>query len=254
MKKEIIYYTDNKIPESMATAVKNQIAKSNLPIISVSLKPIDFGINFVLDLEPSVISMFTQILTGLEASDADIVFLTEHDVLYHPCHFDFIPQAGDIYYFNANNWRWKYPVDYFITYDHLTSLSGICASRGLLLNHYRRRMDWIAKQGYEDGRDPNWARKMGYEPGKLRRRGGFMDEKTAEWRSAFPNIDIRHKRTITPPKVTLDSFKHLPSNWREVMFDEVPGWEHLNFQDLKDIVDGTGTSHIEAQVHPAVSA
>lgn len=250
MKKGIIYYTDNRIPESMAQMVREQMEIRGLSIISVSLKPINFGENIVLNLSPSVLTMFTQILTGLEASSADIVFLAEHDVFYHPSHFDFFPMEDDVYYFNANNWRWKFPIDHFITYDHLTSLSGICACRKLLLNHYRRRMAWIAKKGYEDGRDPNWARKMGYEPGKLRRRGGFMDEKTEEWRSAFPNIDIRHKRTLTPPKVTLDSFRHLPTNWQEATFDQIPGWNHLSFRDLLEMVNlGSRASHTEKEVH-----
>jgi hypothetical protein len=221
---EIIYYTNNKLDKKIMEIVQAQLLKMNIPIINISLSPMNFGTNIVLNLSPSVITMFKQILTGLNSSTADYVFFTEHDVLYHPSHFDFVPSRDDVYYFNTNVWRWKYPEDYFITYDHLISLSGICANRLLLKRHYEKRLAHIESRGWEDGRDPNWARKIGYEPGKPRRKGGFLDEKTDERKSLFPNIDIRHKRTITPPKVTLDSFRHLPTNWQQTTMNNISGW------------------------------
>ena len=206
-------------------AVQERIAESNLPIIAVSLKPVKFGhINIVWPANPSVMAMFKQITIGLELSRAKYVFLAEHDVLYHNSHWKFTPPRDDTYYYNVNVWRWDYPKDRFITYDGLRSLSGLCANRELLLNHYRKRLEVIKKNGFEDGRDPNWARKMGYEPGKSRKRGGFMDEPIEEWRSEFPNIDIRHRRTITPPKVTLDSFRHKPEGWLETTMAGIEGW------------------------------
>jgi len=225
---EIVYYTHNQLPDSLMSVVQRQILKSRLPIISVSLKPINFGENIVFDSEPSVITMFKQIYAGLQAATEDFVFLCEHDVLYHPSHFDFIPIMPDVYYYNTNVWRWDYPKDRLICYDHLISLSGLCASRELLLSHYQQRLQLIADKGLEDGRDPNWARKMGYEPGKRRRRGGFLDETIVEWQSPYPNIDIRHKRTITPPKVTLDSFRHQPTGWKESEWKQIDGWDLCN--------------------------
>lgn len=225
LSKNIIYYTDNRLPEHIMSAVQKTIEMAGLPIVCVSLKPLDFGdIRIVSELQPSVITMFRQILSGLSASDGDIVFFAEHDVLYNISHWDFVPLRDDTYYYNTNVWRWDYPRNRFITYDSLRSLSGICAYRKLLLNHYKKRIAHIEAMGFEDGRDPNWARKMGYEPGKAVRRGGFMDEQVEEWKSPFPNIDIRHKRTITPPKVTLDSFRHQPDGWLETTMSEIEGW------------------------------
>lgn len=227
MKRDIIYYTDNRLKDAIQKPVQKQLLKSGINIINVSLQPMDFGHNIVVGLQPSVITMFKQILIGLNVSKADYVFFCEHDVLYHLSHFNFIPPKDNVYYFNVNVWRWKYPDDYFITYDGLISLSGICASRNLLLNHYTKRLEHIQTKGWEDGRDPNWARKIGYEPGKPKRKGGFLDEDVEFWRSEYPNIDIRHRRTITPPKVTLESFKHQPKNWQVTTFDKIPGWDNL---------------------------
>ena len=65
---------------------------------------------------------------------------------------------------------------------------------------------------------------MGYEPGKKRIRGGFLDEKVEEWRPQYPNIDLRHRNTHTPLKVTLNRFRCTPTNWKETTLENVPGW------------------------------
>lgn len=74
MTKGIIYYTDNRLDEEMNKKVRGQIFKSGLPVVSCSLKPIDFGKNIVLDLERGPVTMVRQILTALESSEAEYVF------------------------------------------------------------------------------------------------------------------------------------------------------------------------------------
>ena len=69
--------------------------------------------------------MVKQILTALENSTTDYVFFTEHDVLYPKCHFDFTPPRDDIFYYNANVWRWFYPEDTAITHDRMLPLSSL---------------------------------------------------------------------------------------------------------------------------------
>jgi len=222
--KTILYYTDNRLDEPIFSDVQTQLLKSNLPIVSVSLKPIYFGENIVLEnLKPSYPTMVTQIITALENTNSDVVFFCEHDVLYHPSRFDFTPARKDIYYYNLNTWRWDYPNDRVIRYDRLISLSGLCVYRELALDHYWRRLKRIQLiEAKNDGGEPSWVRKMGYEPGtKKKKRGGFSDEDFETWSSKYPDIDIRHKGTFSPPKVTLESFKHLPTGWQEKKASEV---------------------------------
>ncbi len=171
--------------------------------------------------------MVDQILTALMNSAGKYVFFCEHDVLYHPSHFDFVPPTDDIYYYNVNNYRWLFPEDYLITYSGLTSLSSLCCNRDLAIRHYRYRLQLIEEQGLDKirGREPRWARRFGYEPGtKKRRKGGVTDEEHVKRYSELPNIDIRHRRTFSQPKVTLDSFIHPPDDFRQVPMDEIPGW------------------------------
>jgi hypothetical protein len=229
MSSGVIYYTDCLIEDPIKSIVQKHISDSGLPIVSSSLKPIDFGINSVVDKERGYATMVEQILTALENLNTDIVFFCEHDVLYPKCHFDFTPPRDDIYYYNRNIWRWDYPRDLLITYKGLVSLSGLCAYRGLVLDHYQRRHKKIIENGWDKiiSKEPSWARKMGYEPGtKKKKRGGFSDEEFDTWSSYIPIVDIRHEGTYTRTKVTLDSFKHPPdpSTWKETTLEKIPGW------------------------------
>lgn len=226
MTKSIIYYTHNRLDKDIMEKCQKQLLKTGLPIISVSLEPLKFGENIVIPGQSSIITMYNQIFTGLSQAQADTVFFCEHDVLYHESHFDFTPPKPDVYYYNVNVWRWRYLKNWFITYDHLVSLSGLCGNRDLLLEHYRRRLDLVATKGWEDGHNPGWARKMGHEPGKPVSRGGVWDEPFEEYVSAYPNLDIRHGSNMTPEKMTLESFRRKPTGWREGTFDDaITGWE-----------------------------
>jgi hypothetical protein len=234
--KGIIYYSDNKLPEPIFSSVQKQILKSGLPIVSTTLSPTQFGKNFVMELKPGFVTMLRQITKALSESGAYYVFFCEHDVLYPLSHFDFTPPRDNIFYYNANVWRWKYPENLVITYDRLISLSGLCVNREFALNHYRTRLNKIKKMNLDKDKrhEPDWARKWGYEPGtKKMKRGGFSDDDFETWMSKYPIIDIRHSKTFSPPKVTLESFKHLPNNWQETTLDKIPGWNlkelfHLN--------------------------
>lgn len=230
--KGIIYYTSNDLPDPLFSTVQDYILQAELPITSVSLKPMALGFNIVLEEEPSYSTMVKQILTALENAKEDYVFFCEHDVLYHKTHFDFIPPRDDIYYYNANNWRWRPPDLHVVNYDRLISLSGLCVNRELALKHYRIRLDALEQAGLIDVKgEPEWVRKRGYEPGtKKKKRGGLTDEDFEIWKSEYPNIDIRHSGTFSPPKITKDSFKHPPINWNELPIKYVQGWDLKNIK------------------------
>jgi hypothetical protein len=229
MLKGIIYYTDCRADKRILLAAQEYIAASGLPISSCSLKPIDFGNTvMVLDKERSYTTMVEQIILALDFLNSDYVFFCENDVLYHNSHFDFIPERDDTYYYNVNNYRWMFGSKTAITYKDLVSLSALCCNRQLALTHYKYRLELIKERGLDkiNTREPKWARQFGYEPGtKKRRRGGVTDEDYMTWNSALPNVDIRHKRTFSPPKVSLEAFRHPPTNWKELPIEQIPGWD-----------------------------
>lgn len=238
MTKGIIYYTNNKLPEPIFSICQNQIKLAivgfhpAISITSTSLSPINFGKNIVVKGESGYVSMVSQIIKALEVSTADYVFFCEHDVLYHPSHFDFTPPKNDVFYYNLNNWRWDYPNNRLIKYDGLTSLSQLCVNRKLALKHYTARLEKMKEIGLEkfQMKDPHLARLWGYEPGlKKKRNGAFSEEKGDSWNSKYPNIDIRHNNTFSLPKVRLKDFKIKPTNWQETATDKIEGW------DLKEL-------------------
>ncbi len=229
----ILYYTENQCPEPLASVVRARLracANGN-QIISVSLKPInDFGTNVVLAGQSrGILTMFKQILAGLEASCADIVFLCEHDLLYSPSHFDFVPPRQDAYYYNLNVWKCDSITGQALHY-RTKQTSGLCAYRELLLGHYRRR---IAKCG-QNARDlqaqglpvknDGYSRHMGFEPGCHREPRGVDNYPALEWWSEQPNIDVRHGRNLTPSRWSQDEFRDKNSCQGWTMSDEVPGW------------------------------
>jgi hypothetical protein len=206
--KGIVYYTDNRCEETVLIAVQKQLKSCNLPIVSVSLKPIEFGENFVFKGERGRLTMFKQILTGLENSKADIIFFTEHDVLYHPSHFEFVPTRKDRFYYNENRWRVDLETGQALFYL-CPSTSGLCAYRDLLVEYYRHRVAKIEKEGYDH--------KEGYEP-------GLKTKALETWMSEFPNIDIRHGRNLTQSRWTQEEFKDKSTCLGWKIADEVPGW------------------------------
>jgi len=234
--KGIIYYTNNILrEESLFLAVQEQIKKSGLPIVSCSLKPINFGKNIVHNGKSGIISYFTQIHTALKNSTNKYVFFCEHDVFYHPSHFEFDPPSDDIFYYNTNVWRWYFYTDLISTNDNLMSVSGICANRELALNFYENRLKTIYARGYDKIRtrgNPLWARRMSYEPGKAN--GKTKKETRIEWKSKYPNIDVRHTRNITATKRGLTDFRRKPTGWQESSLDKLPGWDLKYLKSLRN--------------------
>ena len=237
MTKSVIFYTDMRLGKPIFPAVLEHIKESGLPIVSVSLKkPLDFGKNIVVQGERSYPTYIRQIKTALENSTTDYVFFCEHDCLYPKSHFDFTPPEDNIFYYNSNVWRWYFGRDTAINHKRMLPLSCLSVNREFALEHYKLREEHIERAGLDKfrSREPRWARLWGYEPGtKKKRRGGFSDDNFGVWYSEYPVVDIRHDRTFSKPKITLDSFKHKPEYWREIPIENIPGWDLRNLFGLK---------------------
>jgi len=174
--------------------------------------------------------MFKQILAGLEASAAKVIFFCEHDVLYHRSHFNFIPPKKDTFYYNLNVWKVRREDGHALKVDDCKQTSGLCAWRELLLECYRKRVEWVEKNGY--------TRYMGFEPGTRSPLTGIDSYKAESWMSKYPNIDIRHEHNLTPNRWHKDQFRDqkYTIGWTEA--DEVPGWgvTRGRFEEVLDAI------------------
>lgn len=220
LSKGIVYYTDNRLDEKIMAMVQKNLTQccNGHKIISVSLKPIDFGENIVLSLERSYLTMFKQILAGLEASTADIIFFCEHDILYSKEHFSFIPPDKNKYYYNQNTWQVRANDGHAVRWD-CKKTSQLCAYRDLLIEHYRKRIARVEKEGF--------SRRMGFEPGSHNRPERIDDYKAEGWMSEIPNLDIRHENNLTSSRWNPSEFRSQRScrNWKESNISSIVGWE-----------------------------
>ena len=219
VRREIIYYTDNVPSERFLNIIQRQILRAcgDIPIISVSQKPIDFGRNIVMaGIGRSNLSIYRQILTGLEASDADVVNFVEHDVIYHPGHFEFVPPDNTAFWYNRNVWKVR-ASDGQAVYYRTSALSLMVCYRDIALKQYRERVE---KQA-----NGTLSRATGHEPGHHLAPKGLGNIPAKFFNAEHPCIDIRHSNNKTKTdRFRKESFRSKKSilDWK--LADEVPFW------------------------------
>ncbi len=216
--KGVVYYTDNEIAPKIADMCKEQLryAFAGRKIVSVGLQETNFGdVSVVCPWKRGYLTMFKQILDGLKRLDTDVVFLCEHDVLYHESHFDFTPPKKDVYYYNMNSWIVRTSDGLSVYYDH-KSLSGLCADRQFLITHFKERIRRVEAEGF--------SRKMGFEPGTHNRPERVDDFKAEGYRSEQPNADLKHGKNLTEARWRPEDFRSQRNcrNWQEK--SETPHW------------------------------
>ncbi len=215
--KGILYFTDNELSDHLNEAVRSRIRKiaqdKGMQLVSSSIKPVqDMGTNVVTDEPRGYLTMFKQILKGLEELNTDIVFMAEHDVLYPPEHFDFTPTEHKFYY--DVNWV-KVHSDGLVVSWKADQVSGLCAFREDLIKYYQWRIETFDKE--------NFDRK--FEP--------LSGEGSEQWESPIPYIDIRSDHNLTYNKRELKHFRNKATavDFRTLSIKEIPGWD-LELSDI----------------------
>jgi len=205
MKKAIIYFTNNILDEKIFNVVLKQLKKASngIDIVSVSHKPMDLGKNIVVDLPSCAESIFKQIYIGLNNTDADVVYLAEHDVLYHPCHFETIPTRKRYYLYNTN--VWQVDNDGQSIYRRSRRTSQLIVHREILKDYLEQLFNVIDQRGYNP--------KMGVSP-MTHQINEIKNQGLRQFKSDAPNIDIRHD----------NNFSNYAYEDRDIISDEVPGW------------------------------
>ena len=207
-KKGIIFYTDNALNLHIAHPVQRQLRSIGLPITSCSLKPMPkMGKNIVINRQRGYETLFIQILTALENSDADIIFFCEHDCLYHKTNFDFTPPTKDKFYYNMN-W-YKIREDGTAVTWQAEQVSGICVYRQLAIDYYKKRIE-LFNSGKFDRK---------FEP--------MSGEGSEQWSSKFPMLDIRHGKNLTYSKWKLEDFRNklTAKNFKLCTIKDISGWD-----------------------------
>lgn len=114
----VLYYSANTEDPVFEKKIIDNIKKQawDLPIISITRKPVDLGKNIVIGDTPVCYSnSFKQILIGLKEATTDFCIAAESDVLYPRDYFTFTPPLKDKPYrytnlwvhFDGRDWFWK---------------------------------------------------------------------------------------------------------------------------------------------------
>jgi len=153
----ILFLTVNKVPDSWVAYHKSVLLEAigNTPIITISKKPMDWGINLIQDAEPSVSNIYKQVLRGAKLAITPYIAIAEDDTLYHKSHFEFRPPL-DTFAYDFHRWglfTWGVP-----TYYHKARISNaaMIAPRELVIKSLEERFEMypennIGELGKEKG-------------------------------------------------------------------------------------------------------
>jgi hypothetical protein len=143
----IIYYTSNQENEVFENNIRRKLLEvcGDLPIISVSQKPIDFGTNICVgDVGVNDDNLYRQIQMGCNAAKTPFVISAEADELYPPEYFDFIPPDMHEVYDYLNIWVLKEWQNHYYRKDKTEG------ARVVSREHYLKLLD-VALKGL-----PEW--------------------------------------------------------------------------------------------------
>jgi hypothetical protein len=201
----VLFLTVNKVPEGWAKYHRQVLEEAigDTQIITISKKPLDWGINLIQEAEPSVNNIYRQILRGCNASKTSYIAIAEDDTLYHKSHFEFRPPL-DSYAFNSHRWglfTWGKP-----TYYWKDRISNACmiAPRQLVIDSLNER---FAK--YPDTQ----VGELGKEKGM-----NIDRRKSITFYSEVGVIFLSHKNSLDPTE------QHKSKKMGEVQAYDIPYW------------------------------
>lgn len=184
----LLYITANEVPQCWLEFQLQQlkIAASKYPIISVSRKPLDLGVN-LLDTEPkSYWNIYNQMLRAACVAETKYVAMVEDDTLYTPEHFtEFRPPLDTVSY-NRSRWSlfsWEENPIYCLR-QRISNCS-LIAPRKLLIEALEER-----SRKHPNGLPNDQVGEVGRE--KIERRMDVTIRKCIEWWCRNPIVQLNH--------------------------------------------------------------
>jgi len=182
----ILYYTAGIIPEYFAERIRENLLSFDLPIISITYTPLDFGTNIVvgekdgLDSGRSRPNVYRKILIGARHAKTRYIACCEDDALYPRSHFDIIPKKRGFYY-NRN--RWVVLKDCYLWRKSIL-MSTCIAHTDMMIDNLEKRFSLP------------WAERYMSEPGKHEHKTGNPRVSMHTGNSRVPVLVFDHKYNI----------------------------------------------------------
>lgn len=210
----LLYYTCNVIEEPFGENVRKHLLSitKDMPLISISHKPLSFGENIVVEgFEVLAYNIYRQILIGAKAAKTKYLACCEDDCLYHLDHFKLRP-IENAFLYNSNRWHVNRN-----TYFHRNRIGMFTciAPRQLVIDTLETR---FAKY-----KEPIVMRHFG-EPGRYEPIIGLPAVKMEIISSELPILTFNHRTSIGGKRKFLpnDTFKEELPLWgkSEILWDK----------------------------------
>jgi hypothetical protein len=187
----ICYYTANVIPEHFhKETIRNlKYSAPNIPIVSVSHKPMDLGTNIVVDWERHHINIYRQALLAAKVAKTKYIAMVEDDALYPPDHFTYRP-PDDTFAYNFSQWgiyTWVHPA--IFSHKGRRNLYSLVCNRELFIKAMEERFTKYPDMYKVNIK--NWA-----EPGKYEEHLGVTEQKSMAFATGNPIVVFSHETAL----------------------------------------------------------
>ena len=184
----IIYCSSNREDERFEQRIRDNIIKNcgGLPIISVTQKPIDFGLNICVgdDIGVSGFNFFRQTLIACQAATTKYVISAEADTVYPPDYFEFRPERDDVCYRNSNLYVMGDHRDYWYRKSE-----GATHSQVINREFYIKTLENLFEGA------PKWSKEEKNFPKERHKKADVFD-KIEYWHSENPVFQIKTHRSM----------------------------------------------------------
>jgi hypothetical protein len=189
----IIYLTLNELSEAWQEYQMGHLLKATegYPIISISRKPMDLGINILQKEKRSYWNIYKQLLRGALLAETKYIGVAEDDTLYSKEHFNEYRPPDGVAGYNLARWS---VFTWAEVYSRLARRGNFAmiAPRDLVISAITERNEKHPKGNTVVG-----------EIGKARveRRLGVVVNKSETWESSVPVINLCHREGLSHGKV-----------------------------------------------------
>jgi len=199
----VVFYTCNYLQRQNphfwnATQEQLKIAVGDLPIVSVSHKPIKLGHNIVLgNIGRSHLNIYRQILAGCKASKTKYVAMAEDDILYSYSHFHTtVPRPGYFAYDmeKLSLFTWTKPPMYSFRTNRRV-INQLIAHRDLLIEALEERFAKVEERMANGETEDNLIKVWG-DIGRYERKLGVTPRHVEEFYSHDPSIVFTHPKAF----------------------------------------------------------
>lgn len=223
----VLFLTVNKVPEKWAEYHRKILLEAigDYPLITISRKPMDLGINLIQDEGQTHSNIYWQMLRGAKLATTPYIAVAEDDSLYSKDHFSSFRPPLDTFAYNMNRWSlytWGAPI--YSMKPTRKSNSTFIGPRELIIEALEERF-----KKFPNGIPHQLCGELGFE--RIERNLGVTERKAVDFFSYTPVIQFNHYCGVWgnapgyDPKTIDDHIKrlHKKTHGRIQAYD-IPHW------------------------------